>query len=184
MTLTFAALFFLAAGPPRFLGPPEKKPAGEPAPLSPGDGAPVFSAPVQNAGAAGVQRFDLAELVGARATAPAPAKVVLVSFFARACQACRHELPVLEALYTQYRTTGLYVVSVAADPPALLRVLRVSWPVLADPKRSITRQYLGRNPRYPSAALIGREGKIISLKKGYRGDPAVLLRAEVENALR
>ena len=184
MTLALAAILFLA-GPPRFLGPPERKPPdGEPAPLSPGDTAPFFSGAVQNATQAGIDRFDLAELVGPRVVAQTPAKVVLVSFFSRTCQACRKELGVLDALYTQYRSAGLRIVSVAADPGTLLRLHPASWPVLADPKGSITRLYLGRKPRYPSVVLLGADGKVISAKKGYRGDPAVLLRAELVSALR
>ncbi|MGZ6126459.1 MAG: hypothetical protein ACXWLR_15930, partial [Myxococcales bacterium] len=74
MTLVFAAAFLLA-GPPRFLGPPEKKPAaGEPAPLSPGDPAPFFFAPVHNADAAGLKRFNLAELAGSRVAPTSPVK--------------------------------------------------------------------------------------------------------------
>jgi len=32
--------------------------------------------------------------------------------------------------------------------------------------------------------IVGRDGRIASAKAGYRDDPAVLLRAEVESALR
>ena len=184
MTLTFAALILLA-GPPRFLGPPERKPAqGEPAPLSPGDRAPFFSGPVRNASAAGAKRFDLAELVGPRVAAQRPAKVVLISFFAPDCAACLGELPVLQSLYTQYRGQGLHVVSVTRDPAALFRDQQVTYPVIADPKGTIARQYLGRNPLYPSAALISADGKVASIKKGYQGDPSILLRTEVESTLR
>ena len=53
MSFVFAAAFLLA-GPPRFLGPPEKKPAdGEPPAVSAGDPAPLFSGSVRNPDAAG-----------------------------------------------------------------------------------------------------------------------------------
>ena len=177
MPLPFAALVLLA-GPPRFLGPPEKKPPeGEPAAVAPGDPAPPFSGAVQNASAAGLRRFELASSI--RAGGP-----TLISFFDPRCAACADELPVLDSLYTQYRERGLRLVSIAADPKALLRQRQVGWPVLADSNGAITRKYLGRNPRYPAAVILGRDGRVASVKKGYRGDPSILLRAEAENALR
>jgi peroxiredoxin len=184
VTLAFAAALLLA-GPPRFLGPPEKKPAdGESAAVSAGEPAPVFSAPVHNADAAGMKRFDLAERVGPRLAGRAPVKAVLISFFDASCAASRAELPTLEALYTQYKTHGLEVVSVTADPAALLTAHGVTYPVAIDRDGAIARLYLGPKPQYPAAVLVGPDGKVASLKKGYRGDPAVLLRAEVEMALR
>jgi peroxiredoxin len=181
---TLAAAFLLA-GPPRFLGPPEKKPAnGEPAAVSPGDPAPIFSAPVRNADAAGTRHFDLASLVGPRMSSASPAKAVLISFFDRSCEACRSELATLEALYTQYKPHGLHVVSVTGNPAALLKAHAVTYPVVVDRDGAIVRRYLGPAPQYPAAVLVGSDGTVMSLKKGYRGDPAVLLRAEVEAALR
>ena len=184
MTLALAAAAFLLAGPPRFLGPPEKKPAeGEPAPLGPGDPAPVFFAPMQN-GAAGQKQFNLAELVGRRVAGRSPVKAVLLGFFCRKSRASRKELSVLQTLYTQYKSQGLEVASLATDPAALLTTRAVTYPVVQDPKGAIARRYLGPNPLYPAAVIIARDGTITALKKGYRGDPAVLLRTEVESALR
>ncbi len=184
VSFTFATLVLLA-GPPRFLGPPEKKPAeGEPAPLAPGDPAPPLAGRVANAEAAGMRRFDLAALVGPQVAAPERPKAVLISFFSRDTAACFDELPVLEALYTQYRNAGLRVVSLAASARSLLARRQVTFPVVADQERSAARRYLGRELRYPSFALIGSDGKAITVKKGYRDDPSLLLRSEVEAALR
>lgn len=185
MTFALAAAAFLLAGPPRFLGPPEKKPAeGEPAPLAPGDPAPFFFGPVHNPDAAGQKQFNLAELVGRRVAGRSPVKAVLLGFFCGKSRASRKELPVLQALYTQYKSAGLEVVSLAADPAAVLKTKAVTYPVVEDREGAIAHRYLGRKPRYPAAVLIARDGTITALKQGYRGDPAVLLRAEVESALR
>ena len=185
MTFALAAAALFLAGPPRFLGPPEKKPAeGEPASLSPGDAAPYFFGPVFNADAAGVKQFNLAELVGRRVATRSPVKAVLLSFFCGRSRASRKELPVLEALYTQYKAGGLEVVSLAADPASVLKARAVSYPVVEDRERAVARRYLGKKPRYPAAVIIARDGTITAVKEGYRGDPAVLLRAEVEAALR
>jgi peroxiredoxin len=182
--IVFAAAFLLA-GPPRFLGPPEKKPPDEErAAVAPGDAAPVFSAAVENAQAAGTKRFDLAQLVGPSLAGRTAARAVLISFFDASCEACRNELATLEALYTQYKLQGLAVVSVAANPVALLKAHAVTYPVAVDHGGSIARRYLGPKPVYPAAVLVGSDGNVVSVKKGYRGDPAVLLRAEVDMALR
>src|SRR5690242_16608397 len=112
MTFALAAAAFLLAGPPRFLGPPEKKPAeGGPAPLAPGDAAPFFFGPVGNAEASGQKQFNLAELVGRRVGGRTPVKAVLLSFFCGKSKASRKELAALEALYTQYKSQGLEVAS-------------------------------------------------------------------------
>jgi hypothetical protein len=185
LTIAFAAAAFLLAGPPRFLGPPEKKPAdGDAAAVSPGDAAPFFSGPVHNSDTAGLTRFDLAQLVGRRAAGRSPVKAVLVSFFSGSSRASRKELPALEALYTQYKPRGLIVVSLATDPARLLRAHRVSYPVVEDPDGAIARRYLGPNPQVPAAVIIDRYDNVVSLKQGYRTDPAVLLRPEIESVLR
>jgi hypothetical protein len=185
MTFAFAAAAFFLAGPPRFLGPPEKKPAeGGPAALSPGDAAPFFSGPVQNPDTAGLNRFDLAQLVGRRAAGRSPVKAVLVSLFSSSSKSSRKELVALEALYTQYKQRGLMVVSLATDPARLLHAHRVSYPVVEDSDGAIARRYLGPNPQFPAAVIIDRYDKVVSLKQGYRTEPAALFRTEIESALR
>jgi len=154
MTGLLAAALLLA-GPPRFLGPPEKKPADSDAPaLEPGMPAPPFSAPV------------------------------LISFFDPTCAVCKSELAVLDELWTQHHQRGLAVISVAADPAALLAIRNVAYLVIPDKDSTITRAYLGSKPSFPAFVIVGPDGKVRVVKRGYRGDPAVLLRAEVENALR
>jgi hypothetical protein len=184
MTFAFAAAALLLAGPPRFLGPPEKKPAeGEPAPLAPGDVAPFFFGPVANAEAAGMKQFNLADLVGRRVAASSPAKAVLLGFFCGKSRVSRKELAVLQSLYAQYKSRGLEVVSLAADPAGLLKTRAVAYPVVEDRDGAVARRYLGPKPRYPALVIVARDGTVVSVRTGYR-DPVVLLRSEVESALR
>jgi thiol-disulfide isomerase/thioredoxin len=188
MTFVFAAAFLLA-GPPRFLGPPEKKPAdGEPPAVSAGEPAPLFSGSVQNPDAAGVQAIDL----GALLRPDARPVVVLISFFSSACEACSKELPVLQSLSTAYGERGLRVISVAVDrdeaaaqrTARLLREAGVTFPVIDDRDRRIVRQYLGSTLRLPSLFIVDGEGKVVVAKKGYADDPATFLPAQVAAAVR
>jgi len=173
-SLLTAAL--LLAGPPRFLGPPEKKPADSDSPgLQPGAVAPSLSAPVANPNRAAMRRVEVPN---------ARARVILLSFFDSACAACKAELPVLDDLYTQHKAGGLLVVAVAPEPAVLLSLRAVSYPVIEDRDSAVARSYLGPHPAYPAVVIVGRDGRIASAKAGYRDDPAVLLRAEVESALR
>jgi len=190
MTIVFAAAFLLA-GPPRFLGPPEKKPAdGEPPAVSTGAPAPLFSGPVQNPDAAGVQAVDLGALL--RPGGRPATQAVLISFFSSACEACIKELSVLQNLSTAYGARGLRVILVAVDrdEPAqqrtarLLRDSGVTFPVLDDRDRRIAHLYLGSTVRLPSLFIVDGEGKLVAAKKGYADDPATFLPAQVAAAVR
>jgi len=190
MTFVFAAAFLLA-GPPRFLGPPEKKPAdGEPPAVSAGEPAPLFSGSVQNPDAAGVQAVDLGALL--RPGARPAARAVLISFFSSACESCSKELPVLQTLSTAYAERGLRVISVALDrdeaaaqrTARLLRESGVTFPVIDDRDRRIARQYLGSTLQLPSLFIVDGEGKVVVAKKGYTDDPATFLPAQVAAAVK
>ena len=175
MSFALAAALLLS-GAPRFLGPPETQG------LSPGDAAPFFFGTVRNADAAGKERFDLAQLVGPRAARRSSSKTVLLGFFSRA--ASRKQLADLQSLYTQYKERGLVVALLTPDPARLLQGRQVTCPVVEDPEGAITRRYLGTNPHYPAAVIVDRYGRVVSIKQGYPGDPSVLLRRELEAALR
>jgi hypothetical protein len=184
MRFALAAALALLASPPRLLGPPdEKPPRGALPPVSPGDSAPFFFAPVHNAKAAGLEQFNLADLVGRRAARRSPVKAVLLSFFSPSAKACRKELPVLQALYTEYKSSGLEVVSLATDPARLLQLHPVTYPVVEDREGAIAHRYLGPTPRYPAFVIIANGGTITSVQQGYRADPSLLLRSESTSAL-
>jgi hypothetical protein len=179
-----AAALALVASPPRLLGPPdEKPPGGVLSPVSRGDTAPVFFAPVHNAKAAGLEQFNLADLVGRRLSRRPPAKAVLLSFFSPSAKGSRKELPVLQSIYTEYKSSGLEVVSVATDPARLLQLHPVTYPVVEDRDGAIAHRYLGPTPRYPAFVIIANGGTITSVQQGYRADPSLLLRSESTAAL-
>jgi len=180
-----AAALALLASPPRFLGPPEQKQPGGPlSPVTRGDPAPFFFAPVHNAKAAGLEQFNLADLVGRRVARHSPAKAVLLSFFNPSSRGSSKELPVLQSLYTEYKSSGLEIASLASDPARLLQLHPVTYPVVEDRDDAIAHRYLGPTPRYPAFVIVANGVTITSVQQGYRGDAAILLRTEVTNALR
>jgi thiol-disulfide isomerase/thioredoxin len=155
-----------------------------------GGPAPGFSLRVLNPEAAGVSWLSLQSMVGEEPE-DGDAKVVLVSFFASWCAPCKKELPLLVDLDTRYRSLGLRVVGISIDKEedgiAAARKLvadhRAVYPVLSDRFNLLARRYLGDQAPLPSVFLIGRDGNIISIERGYTRDASVFLRAKVEAAL-
>jgi peroxiredoxin len=98
-------------------------------------------------------------------------QVVLVNFWATWCGPCREEMPRLQALYDKYRASGFVLlgVNVDEDPRSALGIaqqLKVSFPVLLDTDKSVSRLYDLRT--MPSTVLIGRDGRVRFLHRGFR----------------
>ena len=115
--------------------------------------------------------------------------VVLIDFWATYCQPCLIALPHLDELYQKYRNKGFVVLAVAIDEAALgsrVRVeaakLRLSFPVLLDPDTQVVSRY---NPRStaPYSVLVGRDGRILSRREGYKVGERASLEDEVRRAL-
>jgi thiol-disulfide isomerase/thioredoxin len=152
--------------------------------------APGFSLKVLNPEAAGVSWLSLQSLAGEEPE-DGEARVVLLSFFASWCAPCRKELPLLVDLDTRYRSLGLRVVGISIDKEedgiAAARKLvadhHAAYPVLSDRFNLLARRYLGDQAPLPSVFLIGRDGSILSIERGYSSDAGGFLRARVEAAL-
>ena len=152
--------------------------------------APGFSLRVLNPETAGVNWLSLQSLAG-EGREDDEARVVLLSFFASWCGPCREELPLLVDLDTRYRSMGLRVVGVSIDRDedgiaAARRLVadhHAAYPVLSDRFNLLARRYLGDQAPLPSAFLIGRDGTILSIERGYTKDASGFLRAKVEAAL-
>lgn len=97
-------------------------------------------------------------------------QVVMVNFWATWCAPCREEMPLLNQLYEQYRKAGftLLAVNIDDDPAkarAMARKLGVSFPVLFDTDKRVSRLY--DVAAMPSTLLIDRDGKLRYLHRGY-----------------
>ncbi|HUJ24414.1 MAG TPA: TlpA family protein disulfide reductase [Myxococcales bacterium] len=190
--MTMMLVFLMATGQ-RFLGPPVKAPGAEadkPV-LNPGDDAPLFAGVLHDPAEAGMQRVDVASLVGADADADQRKKAVLISFFATWCKPCKKEMPLLEQLYEDYQSKGLQIISVAIDKDEatwpeigeLVKKNHITYPIVKDRYNLIARQYLGDKAALPSVFILDKDGKVVLVKQGYTDDAAEFLKAEVEKAL-
>ncbi len=152
--------------------------------------APTFSLRTLNPDASGLTWVRLDELVGPAAQ-DAGSRVVLLSFFASWCEACKRELPLLVELDRTYRDRGLRVISIDVDveetgieaAKALSAESGLRHPVGSDRFGVLARRYLGDRALLPSIVLIRRNGTIARIERGYSGDAPALLSAAVRAEL-
>jgi thiol-disulfide isomerase/thioredoxin len=110
-------------------------------------------------------------------------KIVVLNFWATWCIPCRKEMPDLAAIQNEYAALGVQVVGASGDMiserAAVLQFIkeaRINFPVwlgatTADMKR------FGLGPALPGTAIIGRDGRILSLT------PSVITQAELKKQL-
>ncbi|MBI5848381.1 MAG: TlpA family protein disulfide reductase [Nitrospirae bacterium] len=115
-------------------------------------------------------------------------KVVLLEFWATWCPPCKASIPGLIALHKKFEQKGFIIlgVSIDTDSDALEQVRRfaashsISYPVLlAD--ESMPKQY--NVVSIPTSFLIGKDGKIVDINKGYSEDFDKRLSAQIEALL-
>lgn len=100
-------------------------------------------------------------------------EVVLINFWATWCGPCRQEMPQLDEIYGKYRRAGLVLFSVNLDEESNLdaaremaKTLRVSYPVLFDARKEVSRAYQAST--MPLTVLIDREGVVRYVSEGYK----------------
>ena len=92
-------------------------------------------------------------------------KVVLLTFWASWCPACRIEMPKLEEVHRRYKDRDLAVLTVAIDTRGRKSVypfakgFGFTFPILLDPKNDIMDRY-GVN-LIPTTFVVGRDGELL-----------------------
>ena len=108
---------------------------------------------------------------------------VLVDFWASWCQPCRTSVPALEDLYREFHPRGLEVVAINVDErrrdaDAFLGARKYTMPIIFDTE--------GASPRdagvygMPTSFLVGRDGKIRFVHRGYSDKVQESYRHEIE----
>jgi len=91
-------------------------------------------------------------------------KGVLINFWASWCKPCRDEMPAIQRVYDLHKDKGLEVLAVniaetAVTVDGFVRHLDLSFPILLDQNREVTRLY-GIGP-IPSSIFVSPEGKVV-----------------------
>jgi peroxiredoxin len=97
-------------------------------------------------------------------------QVVLVNFWASWCSPCRQELPLLNKVYTQYRSAGFALLAVNVDDSrkdaeAMLKRLGLRFPTLFDNSKSVAKLY--GVDTMPATLVIDRDGRVRYVHRGY-----------------
>jgi thiol-disulfide isomerase/thioredoxin len=98
-------------------------------------------------------------------------EVVIINFWATWCGPCRQEMPLLDELYGKYQRAGLVLLSVNIDEAAepaieMAQTLRVSYPVLFDTRKEVSRAY--DVSAMPVTVLVDRAGVVRYVSEGYK----------------
>lgn len=109
-------------------------------------------------------------------------KVVVVNFWASWCPPCLHEMPMLNAIYAQYKKQGVAVIGLSLDEGGLdvarpfVKKLNIQYPIAASDKA--TYQAYGNILTIPHTFVIDRKGIV---QKRFIGNQE---RAVVEEAIK
>lgn len=103
-------------------------------------------------------------------------KVVLVDFWASWCEPCKESFPVMESLHKQYGARGLVVLAVNVDENIgamkdFLKDHPGSFAIVHDAKKKLVG--LANIASMPTSIVIGRNGKVAAIHKGFHGKETV-----------
>ena len=113
-------------------------------------------------------------------------EVVLLNFWSSRCGMCLRQMPEVSAIYEDYRDSGLQVLAISLDhdigkTQQTIADLHVSYPVLFDADKSVSRQYkLGS---MPVVVVIDRTGVVRYVHARYRSVDRHEYRTEIEELL-
>ncbi len=89
---------------------------------------------------------------------------VLLNFWASYCEACKQEMPTLEAAYRRYRARGIVMVGVdtlgdvPAEARALVRTMGLTYPMVLDARQDVADRY--NVAGLPTSVFIDGAGRV------------------------
>jgi peroxiredoxin len=113
-------------------------------------------------------------------------EVVVLAFWASWCARCNQAMPLYKSLYSQYQASGLQVLTVAIDgepdiAKQLVEDFGLEFPILLDRDHQVSRMYeLGK---MPMTVVIDREGRVVFIDSGFRGDSVKRIATEVSGLM-
>src|SRR6478609_5225663 len=107
-------------------------------------------------------------------------QVVLVDFWASWCGPCKASFPAYARLHDDFSPRGLVIVAISVDQDeaafsGFVKRMAPPFPVLRDKDQQLVRQVMV--PAMPTSFLVGRDGRVRSVHRGFHG-------AETDTALR
>ncbi|MEM7209003.1 MAG: TlpA disulfide reductase family protein [Pseudomonadota bacterium] len=114
-------------------------------------------------------------------------QVVMINFWASWCGPCRQEMPLLDAMYQQFKPLGFTVLGVNVEQdtkPAknMLKSTPVTFPILFDDQNLVSQLY--QVQAMPTTILVDRDGNMRYLHKGYKPGYEVKYEEQVRKLLR
>lgn len=113
-------------------------------------------------------------------------RVVYLDFWASWCGPCRHSFPFMNQLLEKYRSNGLEVFAInvdekRADAERFLKEVPAQFTLAFDSKGETAKLFGVKS--MPSSYILGRDGQIIEIHRGFRDEDRQSIEAQIVRAL-
>lgn len=130
--------------------------------------------------------FDLEGPQGAVKLSDYRGKTVYLDFWASWCGPCRQSFPWMNAMVARYASKGLHVVAISVDKNRedarqFLKNNPANFDLAFDPTGTSPKSYAIQS--MPTSVLIGPNGKVLSVHRGFRNDERAQREQDIQQAL-